>query len=49
MQEKSNCSKCNKTGPGKVQIGMIIFGFYLLFSSVYGTYHLIKELINFFN
>jgi hypothetical protein len=47
MSEKE-CQTCKEKGPGKFQVGTIIFGFYMLFSSFYGTYQIVKEIINYF-
>lgn len=44
-QEKS-CKKCNQKGPGAIQIGSIILGFYVLFSSIYGTIEIIKSIVS---
>ena len=38
------CKKCKQKGPGAIQIGSIILGFYVLFSSTYGTIQIIKLL-----
>lgn len=46
---KKECKKCRQRGVSKKQIGMIILGFYIIFSSIYGTISLIgklKDLIN---
>ena len=47
MSEKE-CSKCNQTGPSKLQWGSIILGFYLLGASVYGTIEIVKDIISLF-
>jgi hypothetical protein len=49
MEQETKCSKCNKTVPGKTQILTLIFGFYLLGSAIYGTIHIVKDLIRFFS
>jgi hypothetical protein len=38
------CKKCRQRGVSKKQISIIIIGFYLLFSSVYGTIVLLNKL-----
>ena len=45
IQEKG-CKKCKQKGPGTFQIGSIILGFYVLFSSIYGTIELVKSMIS---
>ena len=40
------CNECKKKGVSKTQIGTIILGFYILFTSIYGTIQLVKYLIN---
>jgi len=47
MSEKE-CKSCKEKGTGSFQIGTIILGFYILFSSCYGTVQIVKEIINFF-
>jgi hypothetical protein len=47
MPEKE-CKTCKQKGPGKFQIGTIILGVYILFSSCYGTIQIVKEIINLF-
>ncbi len=48
MSEEKECKTCNQTGPGKVQLGVIIVGFYMIFSSIYGTIQMVKDVINYF-
>jgi hypothetical protein len=48
MSEEKECQSCKQTGPGKVQIGVIVVGFYMIFTSIYGTIQIVKELINYF-
>ena len=38
------CKKCKQRGISKKQIGMIVLGFYILFSSLYGTIVLLNKL-----
>jgi hypothetical protein len=40
------CKKCKQKGPGSFQIGSIILGFYVLFSSIYGTIEIGKSIIS---
>jgi hypothetical protein len=47
MQEKE-CQTCKQKGPGKFQVGTIIFGFYMLFATCYGTIQIVKDIINYF-
>jgi hypothetical protein len=47
-QQKSECKTCKQKGPGTLQIGSIILGFYILISSIYGTIFFLKEIVNFF-
>ena len=47
MSEKE-CQTCKQKGPGKFQVGTIIFGFYMLFATCYGTIQIVKDIINFF-
>lgn len=48
QQKTTDCKKCKK-GLSKTQIGLIILSFYILISSIYGSYKLIGLLINSFN
>ena len=43
-----NCKTCKQKGPGSFQIGTIILGFYVLASTIYGTYTFINDIIQFF-
>ena len=45
-QQKSECKTCKQKGPGTFQIGTIIFGFYILFISIYGTIELFKDIMS---
>ena len=45
--EKKGCQTCKKSG-GKLTWTMVILSFYVLFSSIYGTVKLIKEIISSF-
>lgn len=47
MPEKE-CKSCKQKGISKGQIGTIILGFYVLFSSVYGTFEIVKYLMSLF-
>jgi hypothetical protein len=42
----SECKTCNSKGPGKGQIGMIVLGFTLLGTSVYGIIQIVKDIID---
>jgi hypothetical protein len=44
----SECKKCNQKPVSKGQYATIILGAYLLFSSIYGTITLFKEIITLF-
>lgn len=46
--EDSKCSKCQQKGVSIKQIGTVILGFYILFSSIYGTKILIENIISLF-
>jgi hypothetical protein len=43
-----SCKTCKQKGPGTFQIGTIILGFYVLASTIYGTYTFINDIIQFF-
>jgi hypothetical protein len=44
------CKKCQqKKGPSVKQIGGIVVGTYVLFSSIYGTIVIINKIIDLFN
>jgi len=45
---QKDCKKCKQKGPGVIQIGSIILGFYIVISSVYGTMTFIKDIIEYF-
>lgn len=45
---QKDCKKCKQKGPGVIQIGTIILGFYIIISSVYGTMTFIKDIIEYF-
>ena len=45
--EVNGCNTCKK-GISKKQYGMVILGFYILGSSIYGTVQLIKSISSFF-
>jgi hypothetical protein len=42
------CKTCKQKGPGKFQIGVIILGFYIIASAIYGTYTFVKNIIDIF-
>ncbi len=43
------CKTCKEKGPGKFQVGVIVLGFYMLSTSIYGTIVIIRNIIDFFN
>jgi hypothetical protein len=45
-QQKSECKTCKQKGPGTLQIGTIVLGFYILFASIYGTIEFFKDIIS---
>jgi hypothetical protein len=47
-QQEQGCQSCKQKGPGPVQIGSIIIGGYILFSSIYGTVEIVKSIMNYF-
>lgn len=49
VQPKKSCSKCSpKDKLTSLPTTLIIFSIYFLFSSVYGTIEIIKDIINLF-
>jgi ubiquitin C-terminal hydrolase len=44
INSQGECKKCKQKGVSKKQIGIIILGFYVIFSSVYGTISLLNKL-----
>lgn len=48
MEESQGCSKCKKKSLSKSVTPMLLLGFYILVSAIYGNYVFIKTLINFF-
>jgi len=48
MAKEKECNECKKTPYNKNQIWVMIFGSYLLFSSIYGTIELVKSVISLF-
>jgi hypothetical protein len=46
--QQQGCKTCKQKGPGPVQIGSIILGFYILFTAIYGTIVLTKDIISWF-
>jgi hypothetical protein len=47
-QSKKGCKTCKK-GLSKANWAMLIFSMYMLFSSIYGTIKLIKEISHYFS
>ena len=47
-QHEEECKTCKQKGLTKGQWIMLSSSFYILFSSIYGTIKIIKELINYF-
>ena len=47
INSSGECRKCKQKGVSKKQIGIIILGFYLLFSSIYGTIVILNNLKDF--
>ena len=47
-KQTSECKSCKQKGPSNLQIGSIILGFYVLFSSIYGTIKIAEYLISIF-
>lgn len=45
MSEEKSCKKCMKSKSYK-HVGVIVLGLYVLFSSIYGTVEIVKELIS---
>jgi len=48
-QPEKECKSCKQKKITNGQLAMLISSFYILFTSIYGTIKLIKELINFLN
>jgi len=46
-EEKKECESCSK-GMNVTQKGMFILSFYILLSSIYGNYVIVKELLSLF-
>lgn len=46
-QPEKECKSCKQKKITNGQLAMIISSFYILFTSIYGTIKLIKELLNF--
>jgi hypothetical protein len=44
---QSECNTCKQKGLSKGQTIMLIVSFYILFTSIYGTIKIIKEIINY--
>lgn len=47
-QEPKKCKKCSK-GMSMGQKTMLIVSFYILFTSIYGTIKLFKDVLTYFN
>jgi hypothetical protein len=48
MSEEKECKKCKQKNTSPKQLLMAIGGFYLLFSSIYGTIQIVHNIINLF-
>lgn len=48
MENTKECKKCGSNNLLKKNVGPVLLGFYILIASVYGTYQIIQDLINFF-
>lgn len=48
MSNKKECNECKKTPFDAKQVPVILFGTYLLFSAVYGTIEIVKDIISMF-
>lgn len=46
MSNKKECNECQKTPYNSKQLLVIMLGGYLLFSSIYGTIEIVKDLID---
>lgn len=46
---KGNCESCKQKNTSNKQVLLIIAGFYVLISSIYGTVTFIREIINLVN
>lgn len=44
INSSGECKKCRQRGVSAKQIGLIVLGFYVLFSSIYGTIILFNKL-----
>lgn len=44
INSPKECKRCRQKGVSRKQIGLIVLGFYILFSSVYGTVVLLNKL-----
>ena len=44
INSSGECKKCKQRGVSTKQIGLIVLGFYVLFSSIYGTIVLFNKL-----
>ena len=47
IQPEEECKTCKQKSFTKGQLIMLISAFYILFSSIYGTVKIIKEIINY--
>lgn len=48
-QPEEECKTCKQKKISSSQLAMLIASFYILFSSIYGTIKIVKDLINFIN
>ena len=48
MAEIKGCKSCKKTKMKNTKVGIVILGFFLIITSVYGTIELIKDIISLF-
>ena len=48
-QPEKECKSCKQKKLTNGQLAMVSASFYILFSSIYGTVKLIKDLLNFIN
>jgi hypothetical protein len=48
MSETTGCKKCKQKKASYKQIGIIIFGFYVIFATCVGTVKIFETIVNFF-
>lgn len=48
MEQKTECTKCKNKPLNKTVLPMVLLGFYILATSIYGTYVLLQNIFNFF-